>query len=139
MKRGRYRNLPVKNKLRLIIMSTVSAALGLACLAILAYDQVAFRDEMRNDLGVLAEILGSNSTAALTFGDQRASEELLQGLKAKRHIVGAVIYSAEGKPVAAYWRDPRSQAVAPPIRPGGDWFENREFLLFKNIRLNGQV
>jgi len=120
-------------------MSIVSSALAVACLAILAYDQVAFRDEMRNDLGVLAEILGSNSTAALSLGDQRASEELLLGLKAKRHIVAAVIYAADGKPFAMYQRDPRSRAVAPPLRPGGSWFENREFLLFRNIRLKGQV
>src|SRR5208282_6119456 len=88
----RYRNLSVKHKLRLIIMFTVGTALVLACAAVVAYDQIVARKDMRNDLAVLAEIVGSNSTAAVTFRDQRAAEELLSGLRAKRHIVAAFIY-----------------------------------------------
>ena len=45
-------------------MFAVVAALVLACIAVVAYDQFAARQEMRNDLDVLAEIVGSNSTAA---------------------------------------------------------------------------
>jgi Periplasmic sensor domain len=47
---------------------------------------------MRGDLDVLAEIVGSNSTAAIGFADRRAAEELLSALKGKKHIVAAVIY-----------------------------------------------
>ena len=35
-----YRNLPIRQKLRLIMMTTVGVALALVCAAILAYDQV---------------------------------------------------------------------------------------------------
>ena len=40
----RYRNLPIKHKLRLVIMATVSCALMLACTAVLVYDQIAARE-----------------------------------------------------------------------------------------------
>ena len=43
-----YRNLPVKHKLRLVIMVTVTAALLGACAAVLAYDRLAARNSMRN-------------------------------------------------------------------------------------------
>src|SRR5580704_5824079 len=136
----RYRNLPVKDKLRLIIMSTVGAALIVACGAVLAYEHVQFREDMRNDLTVLAKILGSNSTAALTFGDQRAGVELLSSLKAKEHIVEAVIYSADERPFAIYRRDSRPHAPAlPEFRPYGNSFQHGEFSLFQNIQLNGQT
>jgi hypothetical protein len=75
----RYRNLPIKHKLRAIIMSTVSVALLLACTAVAAYNQLAARDEMRNDLSVMAELLASNSTAVLAFRDQVFAAELLCG------------------------------------------------------------
>ena len=66
MKLGvRYRNLAVRHKLRLIIMLTVAVALILACTAVVAYDQIVARREMQNDLAALAEIVGSNSTAAV--------------------------------------------------------------------------
>ena len=91
----RYRNLPIKHKLRAIIMCTVSMAPLLACTAVAAYNQLAARDEMRNDLSAMAEILASNSTAVLTFRDQVAAAELLSSLKAKRQVVMAMIYSED--------------------------------------------
>src|SRR5580700_9428100 len=102
--RARYRNLPIRDKLRLIIMTTVSISLLLVCAAVLAYDDSANRQSMRNDLAVLAEMTGANSTAALSFGDARAAEELLSGLKAKRGVILAFLYSADGRPFAAYHR-----------------------------------
>jgi hypothetical protein len=113
----RYRNLAVRHKLRLIITFTVSIALVLACAAVVAYDQIAARRDMRSDLAVLAEIVGSNSTAAVTFRDRRAAEELVSGLKAKRHIASAIIFSDDGKPLATYLRDGERPRPAPPCDP----------------------
>jgi hypothetical protein len=62
-----YRNLSVRHKLRLIVMATVTAALLCACAAVLVYDRIAEREGMRNDLEVMAQMLGGNSTAALTL------------------------------------------------------------------------
>ena len=45
-----YRNLPVKQKLRLIVMVTVTAALLFACAVVLGYDRMAARESMRNDM-----------------------------------------------------------------------------------------
>src|SRR5580700_6804735 len=95
-----YRNLSIQQKLRLIIMATVGVALMLACAAFLTYDQLAFRDSMKSDLDVLAQIFGSSSTAALSFGDQKDATAILSGLKAKQSITRAVIYSGTGVPFA---------------------------------------
>ena len=84
-----FRNLPVRRKLHLIIMGTVCTALLLACAAVLVYDRVVLYHAVENDLGILAEILASNSAAALTFDDPKAARELLAGLKARRSIEAA--------------------------------------------------
>ena len=68
---ARYRNLGVKHKLKLIILFAVMAALIPASVAVITYDQIAARRDMRNDLDVLAEMVGANSTAAVTFGRSR--------------------------------------------------------------------
>jgi signal transduction histidine kinase/CheY-like chemotaxis protein len=133
-----YQNLPVKHKLGLIIMFAVSAALLVACGAVLGYDQLASRAEMRNDLEVTADIIGHNSTAALAFRDQKAAEELLSGLKAKRHVVAAFLYAEDGRLFASFERDPQTKTVAPPAQPEGSRFENGQLILSKNILLNGQ-
>jgi signal transduction histidine kinase/ActR/RegA family two-component response regulator len=132
-----HRSLSIKQKLRLIIMVTVGAALMLASAAVLGYDYLAFRASMRNDLDVLAEIFGSNSTAALSFGDPKATEEILSGLKAKRHIVGACIYSSGGQLFATYRRAPEpTQFACPGLHPDGSWFEPGRLILFKRITLH---
>ena len=134
----RYRNLAVRYKLRLIILVTVIAALLPTSAAVVAYDQLAARTEMRNDLEVLAEIVGSNATAAVTFGDRRAAMELLSGLRAKKHIVTAVIYSEDGQPFAGYRRDPGPGAAWPARRNAGSRFENDRLIVFRDIPLANQ-
>src|SRR5580698_2035441 len=57
----RYGNLPLKHKLRLIIMSVVTAALVFDSAAVLAYDQIESRSKMRSDLRVLAEIFAGQT------------------------------------------------------------------------------
>jgi signal transduction histidine kinase/DNA-binding response OmpR family regulator len=136
---ARYRNLAVKHKLRLIILFAVVAALIPASMGVVAYDQIAARRDMRSDLDVLAEIVGSNSTAALTFGDRRAAEELLSGLKAKKHIVTAMIYSDDGKPFASYRRDAGPRPPLPVLQASESRFDGDRLVVFRDIRLAGQI
>src|SRR5579863_8068422 len=90
-----YRNLSIKVKLRLVILLSGMVAVILTCGAVLAYDQSTMHAAMQEDLETLAEIIGTNSTAALSFGDQKAAAEMMTALRAKRHIVTACIYSAD--------------------------------------------
>src|SRR5512142_2319468 len=120
----RYRNLPVKHKLRLVIMATVSCALMLACAAVVVYDQIAARESMRNDLDVLAEIFSANSTAALSFNDRPAAEELLSTLQAKPHITFAALFRPDGTIFARYRREGAGagrMVTLPPV--DRTWFE----------------
>jgi signal transduction histidine kinase/DNA-binding response OmpR family regulator len=132
-------NLSLKRKLQVIIMVTVGAALVLACATFLAYDLIAFKRSMQRDLETLAEILGSNSTAALTFGDRSVARELLSGLKAKQHILTAGIYSADGTSFTFYRRAGVSpQFVAPPAERDGSRFTSDRLILFHRIMLYDQ-
>ncbi|MGD0694031.1 MAG: response regulator [Terriglobia bacterium] len=134
-----YRDLSIKRKLQLIILSAAGAALLLSCAAFLAYDYVAFRSAMRNNLSILADIVGSNSTATLTFNDPNSAKEILQGLRAQPHIVSACIYSADGKVFTSYRRDGGEDRFSPPIvQPDGSAFTQGHLILFHRIILDGQ-
>ena len=135
-----YRNLPIRQKLRLIIMATVATALILACAAFLAYDQIALRNSLLASTGVTAEMIGSNSTGALSFGDQKAAAELLSTLRAQRSMVAAALYSADGRLLAFYHRDgDRDQPALPRLRPDGSWFEADRLKLFRRVALAQQT
>ena len=137
-----YRNLSIQQKLRLIIMATVGVALMLACAAaFLTYDQLAFRDSMKSDLDVLADIFGSSSTAALSFGDRKDGSAILAELRAKRSITRADFYSANGKPFAEYVRD-KWMTLPAMLRVRADSSSVRrqpaQTVQFKHIALDNQ-
>jgi signal transduction histidine kinase/CheY-like chemotaxis protein len=132
-----YRNLPVKQKLRLIVMVTVTAALLFACVVVLGYDRLAARESMRNDLEESAEMLGGNSTAALSFNDAGVGTEILSTLRAKRPIVSAYIFSAGGMPLASYHRATEHTAAVPALHLDGVWFEGERLVAFKSVMLSG--
>src|SRR5437773_2242053 len=107
------RDLSIQYKLMVIVLLTSSVALILAGIAFAVYDLTTFRLKMVDDVSILAESIGINSSAALSFGVQGSGEEILQLLKAQPHVVAAAIYSApDGKMFAHYKRD--KGAFTPP-------------------------
>ncbi len=128
--------LSIKQKLQATTLVGIAVALILSCLTFAGYDLVVFRSSLLRDLETLAEIVGSNSTAALSFNDQKAAEELLTALRAKPHIRMAIIYSADGKPFARYLRaGEQSHFAAPRVREDGAQFGPDRLVLFHQIRL----
>jgi signal transduction histidine kinase/CheY-like chemotaxis protein len=134
-----YRRLSIQHKLQVTTLVAVAVALILSCVAILSYDLAVFRKSLVKDLETLAEIVGSNSTAALSFGDQNAAEELLSALRAKPHIRVALIYSADGT-LFAHYRRPGSlgDSALPKLLAEGAHFEPERLVLFHQIKLGSR-
>jgi two-component system sensor histidine kinase/response regulator len=98
------RDHSIRHKLTGIVLITCGVAVLMACTAIAAYDIANFRKKLANDLATVAEITGSNTTAALAFGDPKSASETLSSLSAQTHIVEACIYSRDGNIFANYAR-----------------------------------
>jgi signal transduction histidine kinase/ActR/RegA family two-component response regulator/HAMP domain-containing protein len=132
-------NLSIKRKLMLIIMAASTVALLLISGAFVTYELFTFRQGMTRDLSTLAEIIGNQSTAALTFNENTAAEETLSALSAQRHIVSACIYKG-GEAFARYPRTIRPENV-PPARPEAEGFrfEQDHLILFHPVVLNGEA
>jgi two-component system, sensor histidine kinase and response regulator len=134
-----YRRLSIQRKLQAITLVAVAVALILACAAFVSYDLWVFRHSQVRDLETLAEIIGSNSTAALSFGDRNAAAELLSSLRAKPHIKAARIYSVDGKRFADYGRpNEPGDPLAPKLQADGVQFQPDRLILFHQIKLGGQ-
>jgi signal transduction histidine kinase/DNA-binding response OmpR family regulator len=135
----RYRNLSIQHKLRLITLVTVATALLLASAAILIYDQFSTREAMLRDLSMRGSILASSSTAALSFGDQKAAVELLSPPSSRPHVIKVLLYTGDRKLFAAYRRNPHSpDPVLVGLRTNDVWFEGDRLRLFKPITLGRQ-
>ena len=130
-------DLRLRHKLTLITMLTSVVALVLACAAFLGYELVTFRRTLTRDLAILGDVIGDNSTAALTFGDNEAAKGVLGSLRAQHHVMSACVYGPDGRPFAAYRRDPGTEP-AWPERAKLDGFESsRQWVsVFRPITLD---
>jgi PAS domain S-box-containing protein len=133
------RNLPIKQKLTLIIMLTSGVALLLACVAFVAYDHVSFRRAMATELSVLTDMFDDNVAAGLTFKDAESVEKTLASLKAHPHVLAAVVYDSAGKHMAEYRRADMSAAFPSlPADRTGVHFREHQLDAFRRIVLAGE-
>jgi len=125
---------------RLSVLVTATGLL-LACAAFVTYDFVSIRRALVRNLSVQAHLLGSSSVAALVFNDRVSAENTLAALRAAPNVVAACVYSAEGKPFAAYRRDPASSVPGRVELPAGDeekqWFDRGDVMLVGRIVFQG--
>jgi PAS domain S-box-containing protein len=115
-------------------MLTSTTAVLLACIGFVISDFVNLRHGLADDLSTLAQVTGSNSIAALTFGDSQGASEVLNALRAKPSIVAAGIYTDHGEPFARY--EPNASISIPPVlQPDGFYDHGDHLELFYAIQL----
>jgi signal transduction histidine kinase/CheY-like chemotaxis protein len=130
--------LSIRSKLTLMIMVASSLALLLACAAFISYDSYMFRIAKVQDVATLAEIIGSNSTGALTYQDANSAKDVLSALRSKKQISEACIYDRQGQIFARYQRDIQANEFnPPPAQEDGNLFQDQHLILFRNIVLTG--
>lgn len=104
MKILRFSDMPLKKKITLIAVISSSVSLLMACFVFILNESLSFPKIMKQNLSNLAQIIGDNSTAALSFNDSRTAQSLLDTLKANPHILSACLYDLKGQEFAHYTR-----------------------------------
>jgi signal transduction histidine kinase/CheY-like chemotaxis protein len=133
------RDMSIGRKITVIILTTSVMKLVLVCAAIGAYDIHILRQTMALDMATLADVIAGNSTAALTFHDARAAQDVLSALRAEPHITAACIYAEDGKPFASYLRDPTgAHSIPASPQPFGTYLGHDYLTQFRPIRLEGE-
>lgn len=113
-------HLPIRIKIVTVTMLAAVAALLLTGGALFTYELRSYRANLERDLATLAKIIGANSVAAISFGDETAAVETLTALRAEPQILAACVYSLDGRPLASFSRAGHSAAF--PRAPGPDGF-----------------
>jgi PAS domain S-box-containing protein len=120
-----------------VILLTVSFAFLLMGSALVIYERVTFRHALAVNMNVLAQIIGSNSTAALAFDDAKNAREILAALLAENQIRAAAIYDRNGHVFASFPENlPLEQFPRKP-GPDGHKFDRAHLVMFQPILQNG--
>jgi len=134
-----FRDLSIRHKLQAIVITACGVALVVAAAVFTLYDRATFLRSKTDDLVASAKMIGSNSTAALTFRDSGSAQEILSALRAKPHVLHACIYDSGGTVFATYSRDPAQGVFSPPPvqEEGNQVVAKKKMVLLQNIVLNG--
>ncbi len=151
-----FQNLSIRNKVTIISILTCVIVLLLTLLAFIIVEMTLSRNHLVEQASTLAELIGLNSTAALTFKDKKSAHETLASLAAEPQIEVAAIYTRDGKLFAHYLRGrlasedalPPSQAPNtlpvegfPPPSKYGEFrvaFHGNYLELIKTVTLEGE-
>ena len=93
-------------------------ALLLAYVSFIAYDLVTSRQAAVNNLTGEAQIIGTNSAAAIIFNDKASAQTTLSALSNSSDVIAAAIYTQSGELFAQYPAN-GSAPIEPQAMPSG--------------------
>lgn len=99
------RDASIKRKLTIITMTICTVALFLATASFIGHELISFRKTLTEKVQTLADVIGNNTQASLSFSDRKSAEETLRALRAEPHILSAHLYGKDGTLFASYIRD----------------------------------
>jgi two-component system sensor histidine kinase/response regulator len=130
----------IRRKIMELVLVTCAVAVLVASGVFAVYDIVSSRAALARDLTTIAQITGSNSTAALSFDDAESANEILGSLGSKPHIVEACIYKRDGSVFAKYSSTASTaDFLPPPVSSQGVRSVSGFMEVFREIRLKSDV
>lgn len=132
----RFYRLPIRSKLVVLMMAVGTVSIMLVTVASIAGGIFSITQNQKEELRVLATIVGDKNAAALAFGDKALVETNLSILSAHKSIIGACIYDAGRQVYAAY--SPKKAFTCPHPAADTVQMQNGTLEVFYTIRKKGE-
>ncbi len=130
------KNLPIGRKITLIVLFSSGVGLSVALAALFAFQILTFRQNYARDLAALGQIIAENSTAAITFNDRGAADDILAALHAKPHIIFSTIHLPDGSLFARFDSPGAPSSLETPPKPTGNGLTDRHLIYAEPIILD---
>ena len=141
-----YSRLSLAKKLTAIGVISSAVSLIVAAAALMAFDLSNARYRLVRDTGMLADVVGTNSTAAITFADTKGANEVVRTLAVNDSIISTALWDREGRPIARFDRTPDVPITTFPrealaVGEGEQWseFTSGTLRMARPIVLNHEV
>nr|MDA3866058.1 ATP-binding protein [Salinivirgaceae bacterium] len=134
-----FNNFSIRAKVVSITIMVTLTALLLAGVIFFAYDKKQFERRTINDLTILAEVIGNNSTAAITYKDEETAREILSSLSAEKQVKHAAIILKNTDTLAKYRPERITKHNFLKTQKDTGFFDNDNLYLQKSITLNADT
>jgi diguanylate cyclase (GGDEF)-like protein len=125
-------------KMTLMALLASSVALGTLMLTFLVLDSISSHSLLQSRLATLGDVVGQNSTAALSFDDPPAAVDVLEALRAEPPIVSACLYDLSGQVFAQYRRTDAGRNC-PPNLPNIAPVERNHLSVIRPVLHHGEL
>ena len=129
----------IRKKLTLLMVFTSFVSLMLAAISVLAFEMYTFRDGLVSQLKTISEVVGANSTGALSFKDEEDAGEVLNSLVAVPQVESAAIYSNDGMLFASYPSGMKYSHNIPDVPVGTPLFTEGSVEMLTKVELENEV
>jgi signal transduction histidine kinase/ActR/RegA family two-component response regulator/uncharacterized membrane protein affecting hemolysin expression len=121
----------IRRSLILMLLLTTGIVVVLTTAAFSVYEFVAARQLAARNLATLADVIATNSTAALAFDNPDDARRVLGAIKAEPHVTAAALYALDGKLFASYPGDGASLPVRTPAL--GERFGRSQLVVVSSV------
>lgn len=134
-----FSRFSIKRKLVLLLVSLVVFTLFLQG-SILVYNDIKnLKNNVVENLSVLASVIGSTSRAAILFEDARTGKRILSSLADESQIELAVIYTADDRIFVTYSRNKDFSIKLPFFGHEGERVTQEAIEIIRNIVLDDEI
>ncbi len=135
-----FKDLSIRTKITMMVMCISLVALIVAGMIFAQYDRTQYKQQILNNLSILADIVGDNNTANIMFDYPNESQTVLQTLIADKNIMVARIYDKNHELFAEYTKSPEYINTNLDFISGNDTsvFTDDALLISRNINLDGE-
>lgn len=112
-----FNDWSIERKLTGMGLLSTGLALLVVTVVFIINDLFSVQTTLENRMTALADVIGTNSTAALTFKDSKAATETLSALRQEPHVVFAVTIDADRNTFASYTNYQPSEEQPVPQKP----------------------
>lgn len=135
----RRQDVPIARQLMTLMMLTSAVVLVLTWVVFISYQVYNTRLSTTNKVRTLAQVIATNSTAALAFQDTTNASEILSALRAEQTITVAGLYDAKGALFATYPVDIDAGSLPKTVPVEGYRFADRYLIGVEPVVQGGRA
>jgi PAS domain S-box-containing protein len=129
-------DLPIKRRLRLVILLTSLIVLVLTSGAFAVYELVASRLELARRVETIAQVMAANSGVYLASGEGEEARDVLATLQTSKHILAAALYDTNNALFASFPTNAPLERFPAGPAGGGMIFTSSELHCYEPVFLN---
>jgi PAS domain S-box-containing protein len=126
-------NLSIRNKLIGITLFVTILALGIGFTLVIVSNIKSFKEDMKNNTIVTAQVIGEYCVSPLVFEDNAGAEQILAKLSDVPSITKATVYDTDGELFVSFASSKKPAAQSPIVRERSSEFVDNYLHVYEPI------